>query len=139
MTFDADEEVAPLDYNFGTLAKRWPGKYPDLEGVVGTVPEPSDEAVQAFQRAMSRATRDLLPSDVDTDDPRAVALAMRKMPEDTWTKIDEGIIDALADLTAGSPTRAQLVALPFRLRRKFLMWIQRELMNPESSNAATKV
>jgi hypothetical protein len=61
------------------------------------------------------------------------------MPEGTFAKIDEGIIDALAELTAGSPTRTQLVALPFRLRRKFIMWLQQELMNPEGLTAATNV
>lgn len=139
MAFDADSEVIPLDYNFATLAKRYPGRYPVLEGVEGTVPEPSDEAVQAFQQALARATRELLPRDIDEDDPKAVAKAMRSMPEDTWAKVDVKIIDALAELTAGSPTREQIAALPFRLRRKFITWVQKELMDPEGSNAATKV
>jgi hypothetical protein len=116
----------------------YPGKYPALEGVKGTVPEPSDEAVQEFQRRLTAASRDVLPDDLDLDDRVAVARAMRDLPEGTFRKIDQAIIDAVAELTDGDPTREQIAALPFRLRRRFVTWLQRELMDPESSTAATR-
>jgi len=137
MSFDAGSEVEPLDYNFDTIAKRYPGRYPELEGVIGTVPEPSDDAVQTFQRRLTAATVDLLPV-LDLDDRVAVAKALRDMPEETFAKADQVIIDAVGELCAGSPTRDQVAALPFRLRRKFVAWLQRELMNPESLTAATR-
>jgi hypothetical protein len=137
VSFDAGSEVEPLDYNFDTIAKRYPGRYPELEGVTGTVPEPSDDAVQTFQRRLTAATVDLLPV-IDMDDRVAVAKALRDMPEETFAKADQTIIDAVGELCAGSPTREQIAALPFRLRRKFVAWLQRELMNPESLTAATR-
>jgi|1185.fasta_scaffold544084_2 tRNA(Met) C34 N-acetyltransferase TmcA len=137
MAFDAADQVEPLDYNFDTIAQLYPGKYPILEGVKGTIPEPSDDAVQHLQHQLTAATKGLIPDDVDRDDRAALARAMRDLPEETFKLAEGKVTSALAELCAGSPTREQIEALPFRLRRKFLAWVQRELMDPESSTAAT--
>lgn len=137
MAFDAADQVEPMDYNFDTIAKAYPGRYPLLEGVSGTVPEPSDEAVQHLQHRLTTATKGLIPDGIDTTDRTALALALREMPEGLFRDAEESVIDALAELTAGSPTREQIAALPFRIRRNFVRWLQKELMDPESSTAAT--
>lgn len=140
MGFDAGTVVAPLDYNFDSLAKLpkyqnpdGTSMYPELVGVVGTTPEPSDEAVQKMQRAFVASTKALQPAaDVDPNDPRAVRQALDDMPRELFAKAEEDILDALAELCAGSPTREQLKALPYRHKREYIKWLQGELMNPES-------
>lgn len=135
--FDAGDVVDPLEYNFDTIAKRYPGKFPELEGVEGITDEPSDEAVQRLQHDLQAATAELFPDEVDMDDRAAVAQAMRGLSEDDWAKAEQNIIDAVARLTNGKPSREQIAALPFRVRRKYVQWLQRELMNPEHSTVAT--
>lgn len=137
--FDAGTQVEPLDYNFDTIATMYPGRYPLLENVQGTTDEPSDEDVQKLQRRMRAATKDLIPEGIDPDDKIALVKATRDLPEDAFRTAEAAILDAIADLTAGKPSRDQIAALPFRVRRKYIQWVQRQLMDPEGSNAATTV
>lgn len=137
MGFDAADIVEPLDYNFDTLARRYPGLYPALDGVSGTVPEPSDEMVQRFQRDFAGATADLIPEGVDTNDRAALARVMRDMDDAVYKKSEDALLDALAALTRGQPTREQMGALPYRMKREFIKWLTNELMNPESSTVVS--
>lgn len=132
MAFDVNDAPEPLDYDFDSIAKRYPGKYPDLEGVTGTTPEPSDDEVRELQAALGKATSALLPAGVNPDDRVALATALKDMDPAIFKQAEDGIIAAVAEITKGSPTFAQIMALPFRIRRRYVGWIQRELMNPEA-------
>jgi hypothetical protein len=140
MGFDAGSIVEPLNYNFDTLARMkeytnpdGTSMFPELVGVYGTTKEPSDEAVQKMQRAFIDATKGLNPAeDVDPEDRRAVAKALNDLPREAFAKAEEDILNALAELCQGSPTRDQLAALPYRQKREYIKWLQGQLMNPES-------
>lgn len=139
MGFDAGTVVSPLEYNFDSLAKRYTkpdgeSMYPELVGVSGTTPEPSDEMVQEMQRSFVAATTRLNSATgaVDAEDRKAVAAALEAIPKEEFAKVEEDILDALAKLCQGRPTRDQLAALPYRQKREYIKWLQNELMNPES-------
>jgi|1185.fasta_scaffold720548_1 hypothetical protein len=135
--FDAGAVVEALDYDFTYFYKQDHELYAVLAGAKGTVPEPSDEMVQRLQRKMAEATADLIPDGIDTDDRVAMVKAMAAMPEDAFAKGEAGILDALAELTRGFPTRDQLEVLPYRIKRKFIQWLTKQLMDPELSAAGT--
>jgi uncharacterized protein YgbK (DUF1537 family) len=135
--FDAGAVVEALDYDFTYFHKIDPEHYAILAHAKGTVPEPSDEMVQRLQKRMSEATADMIPDGVDPEDRVAMIKAMAAMPEDKFQKSEAGILDALAELTAGNPTREQLNILPFRVKRKFIQWLTKQLMDPEPSAVGT--
>jgi hypothetical protein len=126
MGFNAGDEVEPLDYDF-TFFK---DKIPELAVAKGTIPEPSDTAVQRMQRKLVEATKKFVPS--GAPGAPTTAAAMADLPEDAFEQAETVILDAIAELCAGSPTREQLAVLPYRHKRKFIAWLQRQLMNPEA-------
>src|SRR3954471_2845319 len=135
--FDGGTVGDAPDHDFTYFYKKDPHVYAILADAKGTVPEPSDEMVQRLQRRMSEATADMIPDGIDPDDRVAMIKAMAAMPEDKFAKSEAGILDALAQLTRGQPTRDQLVILPFRVKRKFIQWLTKQLMDPELSAAGS--
>lgn len=142
MAFDAAEEVAELEFNFDSLAQKYrhpdgSSKYPALEGVKGVTDEPSDDDIEAFQKAMAAAVNEAIPDGVDPTDQAAVAKASRNMPDGQFKKVQDAIVDAVSQLTKGSPSREQITALPFRHKRRYIQSLQQDLLNPEGAAAAT--
>ena len=41
-----------------------------------------------------------------------------------------------ADLCSGDPSKAQILALPMRVRQQFFVWLQTEVMSPEAGPGA---
>lgn len=142
MAFDAAEAVEELAYDFDSFA-RLPrntnpdgsSKFPALLDVHGVTPEPSDEDIERFQKAMAAAMSEALPDDVDPTDRVAVMRATRNMPDGQFTKIQDGITAAVADLTKGEPSREQIDALPFRLKRRYIQSLQADLMGEGAAAA----
>ena len=137
MPFDAAEAVPELEWSFHTLYLRKPEAYPGLKDAHGVTDEPSDDDIERFQKAMATAMGKAVPDGVDPTDRAAVARASQDMPDGQFKEIQDSILDAVAELTKGSPSREQLAALPFRHKRRYIESLQRDLVDPEGAAAAT--
>jgi hypothetical protein len=133
MGFDASSVVEELNYDFDSLARKLgPERHPLLVGVKGTTPEPSDDEVRQFQLDQQAAAKKFMPDGVDPTDRVALLTAMRSMPDSAFSEAQEGILDSISKLTKGEPSREQIAALPFRHQRRYITWLQKQLMDPES-------
>lgn len=137
MAFDAAEAVPELKWTFHSLYARYPDQYPALKDASGVTPEPSDDDIERFQKAMGAAMGKAVPDGVDPTDRAAMAKASQDMPDGQFKEIQDSILDAVAELTKGSPNREQLGALPFRHKRRYIESLQRDLVDPEGAAAAT--
>jgi hypothetical protein len=106
-SFSAKSAAPALDYDFNPHVK-----------AKGTVPEPSQEAVEQFQEVILA----ILP-DGDLDKLQNLSLAEGKA---ATLKFKE----ALADLCAGSPSREELDALPHRVLVAFSGWLSGSFQDP---------
>jgi hypothetical protein len=132
--FDAGAVVEALDWDFtaaGVKAK-------------GTIPEPSDVLIGAFLDAVkklyTKAKEDGLAPEIDT------ALAPEKMLEalsgitgDAYVEFMGNLAEIFAALCSDKPTKANLLALPMRVRVKFYAWVQEEVVSPEAGTGAGTV
>lgn len=117
MAFKADRVVNALEFDFR----------PHVEAF-GITPEPSDRLVEDFQFTMREVTKPYIKGEEDLDDITA----------DEYRSIQEEILDAIGALTQGVPSREEIEALPFRIQRAYVAWMQKELTDPEEFSDATK-
>lgn len=126
-TFDAGQ-YGTLRYDFKKFG-----------GTQGIIPDPSDKMIEDFMRGLRDAAKEFGAEDVDTDAMTPEQL-QDLMDDDENLKIEEAqrkIAELLGELTQGSPSAEQLLALPFRVRQGFMRWIQGKLMDPEASAVGT--
>jgi hypothetical protein len=128
--FNSGEVIEALDYDLTAHA-----------GPLGTVPEPTDAAIiRLYKRVREEVTKEIEAFGVtlqeDVQSPEALLELMGSFDEEKVLKASEIMIDIFAELCAGSPTKPQLVALPFRVRNAFFAWLMGEL-NPPGSSAGT--
>lgn len=121
MAFKADAVVEALEYDFNP----YPGK--------GTTPEPSDKAVRHFLFTTQQIAAQL----PDSDKPDFLEL-MNNITEEDWEMISDQVIDAVAELTNGQPTREEIEGLPHRIQQKYISWLRKELTDPEAPSSVTK-
>jgi hypothetical protein len=99
-----------------------------VEGAQGTIPEPSVAQVETFTEML----RQVMPTAVNEKGDLILDVNALK------AKVEEGddlallINNAIADLCSGSPTAAQIAALPFRVQRRFYGWIIGTFLSPEA-------
>lgn len=127
MAFKAENTVKALEYDFR----------PFLD-VHGCTPEPSSEAVRHFlfetgKLAMKTAGE---PQEDETD--AEFITRMQEITEDDFTEVAEQVLDLLAELTQGEPSREEIAALPHRIQRAYTQWLRKELTDPEAPSAGTK-
>jgi len=120
--FSAESVVEALDFSFKP--------YTDA---AGTIREPTDKQIASFLTGVKKVVKeseDKLPH-ADPADPAAVVEAMADLdPEDVVSLM--GKMAALyASLCSGDPSKAQILALPMRVRQQFYNWLQQEVMSPE--------
>lgn len=159
MGFNAAEEVDPLDYDFTTLKPLPEG----LEKAKGTVPEPSNERLEAFGRRFNRLQQLMNEADDARLSREAAALdkpaakskksAMTTLDAlEKWTtenseqgeelppelkKAEQVYIDLLDYVCQGSPSRAEIAAMPGRTRAAFMGWLVGELLVPKDWQSDT--
>lgn len=126
--FSAESVVEALDYSFLP--------YTDAKG---TIREPTDKQIASFLAGVKKVVKeseDKLPTTVDAADPASVMEALDDLdPEDVVSLM--GKMAALyADLCSGDPSKAQILALPMRVRQQFFAWLQQEVMSPEAGPGA---
>lgn len=128
--FVAAEAAEPLDYDLTAY----------VADCKGTIPEPSREAIRAFfhafgvvaaQRDDLRASDDFTP----TEDRTLTDLVTARMAASDALADKE--LDAVVALCAGSPSRADLEALPGRMQQLFVGWLWEKFTNPQPT-AATR-
>ena len=128
--FSAESVVEALDYSFLP--------YTDAKG---TIREPTDKQIASFLTGVKKVVKeseDKLPSTVDAADPASVMDALDDLdPEDVVSLMGK-MAGLYADLCSGDPSKAQILALPMRVRQQFFQWLQTEVMSPEAAPGAGK-
>ncbi len=123
-TFSYDS-VETLDYDFtGVPSNSGSG---NCRGK-GTIPEPSQDRLEAYAAAM----RELFKVSDDKD----VAKAMDEVEAEVKAKSDK-LLGLVAELCQDSPSREEIAELPPRIQKAFLAHIHRELADPKLSTRGT--
>lgn len=133
MGFDAAEAVAPLDYDFRPFSN-----------VHGVIPEPSTGDVEGFfqaLRGMAAEVRELMGNaqqmqDGELNDEDA-AETISKMDDNMVAKFQDRLIDAIAGLTNGTPSKEEIGALPYRVLGAFSAWLGGELRPNQPGTVTT--
>lgn len=109
MGFHVDQEVEPLDYDFGQF------------GGKGTVPEPTHDQVEQLFKAIRGL---VVAAGVDPGASREqVIQAFAAIPEDEQKRQADATMEALIDFCQGSPSREEIESLPYRPLNAFLGWL----------------
>lgn len=129
--FDASSIGGDLEYDFS----RW-------NGPTGVVPEPPRSAVNSMMKSISAAFKETGLRDQNEDDdsltPEDVESTMSKVDdEEVFEKLTIQLLDALAKLCSGSPSREDLEKLPYRPFMGFFGYLIGNLTNPEGSKPGT--
>jgi hypothetical protein len=138
MGFDAANVVEPLDWDFT--------KFGDKDDK-GTVPEPTDRAIETFFKDVAKATKEVLKdlgmpereigSDADAASRMIETIAEISPDTPITTKMFDALFRATARLCSNQPSLTQLKKLPLRVRIAFVTWLMGEL-NPEPVGAASR-
>ncbi len=127
--FSAESVVEALDYSFLP--------YTDAKG---TIREPTDKQIASFLSGVKKVVTqsELTLPNVDPDNPASVMEALDDLdPEDVVSLMGK-MAGLYADLCSGDPSKAQILALPMRVRQQFYVWLQGEVMSPEAGPGAGK-
>lgn len=131
--FNAATAVEAMDYDFTAFGGR-----------KGAIPEPSTGQVKEFFKALQAIAAEVRPmmdkaakANKGELDEADIAELMSMMDDDLVEKQQDKIIDAVAELCGGSPSRDEIAKLPYRVLGAFNAWIGREI-RPEGQRPATK-
>ena len=132
--FDAGAVVEALDWDFNAAGVK----------AKGTIPEPSDAAIGAFLDAVknlyTKAQGSGLAVDVGGDlTPAQMLDALSSVTGDAYVEFMASLAEIFAALCSDKPTKANLLALPMRVRIKFYAWVQEEVVSPEAGTGAGTV
>lgn len=124
MSFDAGEQVEPLDYDFTAY----------VEGELGRIEEPTSVQVELFQHNVVQI---LQGSGIDKytasgDEEHGTNDFSFDQLDDIMQKssdVNQKVLGAVADLTGIA--QGSIDALPFRVQRAFSGWIMGKFFRPE--------
>jgi len=131
-TFDSStvtvEDLAWDLHGFGVKAK-------------GTIPEPSDGAIGKFLDDLKTLYAKAQGTGLDADLPENATAAqmmdaLAGITGETFVAFMADLAGIFAELCGDKPTKANLLALPMRVRVKFYEWVQQEVVNPEAGPGA---
>lgn len=123
--FKASERISSLSYDFRGITVADDDAQELLDGARGVTPEPSPRQV----RHMQARQREVLGLSPDTT-PEEANKVMAGKDEAEWNDIDDDVLDMIAELTNGSPSREELAVLPFRVQQSYYGWLLGELNSP---------
>lgn len=106
--FDAGQVVEPLAFDLAPYV-----------AAAGTIPEPSEADLRAFQRGFRQAT-----GAAEGDDMQAV---LAGLSEDKAEALSGQLLTLVAVLCHDTPNGEQLAALPLRVQKAFFGWLFGEL------------
>lgn len=132
--FDAGASVEALDYDFSTIKVADEQSAAILKDAKGTVPEPTQDALERFQEQLRETVignglEDIVGLGEDAP-PEQVISAMSTLDEGALHRVMQGTNDAIKQLCAGSPSPEQIDALPARVRLAFVGWLTQSLVGP---------
>lgn len=119
--FDAGQDELTYDFT----------KYiPDAKGVI---PEPTSEQIQHFTQTLQK----IMPSKTITDENgnERNVLDIEKIKEEygeDGSEVELTLAAAVSQVCSGTPTAEQILALPYRVKRRFTGWITGTLLDPEA-------
>lgn len=120
-TFDAGQ-FGSLRYDFTAFG-----------GVTGIIPDPSDVLLEEFNtQYMELLEKYGVGENVDKDDPDAVADAIQRNKEVSFVEQQKEMVKLIALLCDDKPSADEINKMPFRVRSRFIAWVQRELVSPEA-------
>lgn len=139
MGFNASTAVEKLEWDFRP--------HVDADGVT---PEPSTDEIAMLQIALQRfvaiGERGLV--DDKAADPKTGSLtvdeALELLDPDTMggspeaTEVIVGLLEVVEQVTHGSPTAEQILALPGRVQREYLGWLAGSLLDPKFGSNGTR-
>jgi|SRR5215472_4489289 len=107
----------------------------------GVVPEPSDKTIGNFLDGLKRlyesAAESGLPTEEVSDaDPGEMIAALHRLTGDSYVKFMADLAGLFSQLCGRTPSAAQILKLPLRVRVKFYGWLQDEVVNPEAGTGA---
>lgn len=130
MGFVARQAVAALDFDFSGIPEA-----PELDGVRGVIPEPSQEQVRTMQVEL----RKLLGLDADADaDEITEGVAEQVSAIDRREATDLELVRIYADCCSQTPSTKQMLLLPHRVLAAFLGYLAGEFNTPTAGSSATK-
>lgn len=131
--FDASS-IGDVEYDFTEFKSVIDRQYIDD---AGAIPEPSPDLVGRTMKRISEAFDAIDMKDVG-DTPEEIGKAMKKIDdEQTFLKMSDQLLDAIAELCDGAPRRESLEALGWRRFMAFTGYVMSELMSPEVSKQDT--
>lgn len=132
--FDASTIGGDIEYDFS----KW-------SGPAGVVPEPSRGAVSRMMKEVSSAFKEVGLRDENADDGSLqmdeVVNTMTKVEdedEEMFELLANKLLDSLAKVCGGSPSREVLEALPYRPFIGFFGYVVGNLTNPEGTRSGTQ-
>lgn len=97
----------------------------------GAIPEPSPDMMSQTMTRITEAFKAMDMGEIE-ETPAAIADAMKKVDsEDTFSKMSDQLMGAIADLCDGAPKRESLEALGWRRFMAFVGYVMGEMMSPE--------
>lgn len=123
--FDPSTIGGAIEYDFS----KW-------NGPKGEVPEPSRNAVVKFTTQVTEALKaaNVVNSDVETMSPGEIKDTVDKIDdEEVFKRLTVTLLDAMAEVCDGFPSRDELDNLPYRPFLGFFGYLMGTLTNPEAS------
>lgn len=128
--FDASSIGGELEYDFS----KWGGSK-------GVIPEPPRFAVSRMLKRVDELFESLglrKKEDKGVETPEDVINTMEKVSEEeVFEKMAAGLVEILAEVCDGSPSKEDLEKLPYRPMQGFFGYLMGELTNPEVSKPDT--
>lgn len=120
------KDYGTVQYNF----------HPYAPTVRGTIPDPSDDQLQTYHKDMRQLMKesgiDDLPSDIDMKlHPEKMDEYMEKIEAFDQIETHHQLLEIIARLCNDTPNVEQMMELPYRVRIRFVRYIQKELTSPE--------
>lgn len=123
--FVASERISALKYDFRSIEAADDDAQELLDQAKGVTPEPSTRQV----RHMQARQREILGLSQDTSVEEANRV-LAGLDEDAWNEVDDDVLDMVAEVTNGRPSREEIAALPFRYQQGYYGWLLGELNSP---------
>lgn len=119
------KDYGTVQYNF----------HPDAQ-IRGVIPDPSDEMLSDYHKAIRQLMRDSGIEDLPTDTD--IRLHPDKMDEfmdklDAFDQIEthHQLLEIIATVCSNQPSVEDMMLLPYRKRIRFVRFVQKELTSPE--------
>jgi len=121
-TFDAGV-FGSLRYNFTAFG-----------GVTGIIPDPSDELLDDFNKSYRALLKEygVTEDGEELEDVPDLDELEKRADRPTFVQQQQDVVKLIAALCQDSPSEEQIMKLPFRVRQKFVVWLQRQLVSPEA-------